>query len=410
MKFVIVGNGIAGVSAAHAIRKTKRDASITIVSDEVEPTYSACVLGHYLGEEIPRDRVFIKNLSEYAQDGIRLLSSQKVTGIDAEEKKLILEKADLVYDKLIIATGSKPFIPPSIQAERSGVFTFKSLSDTDKLVRWKGQSAVIVGSGPIGLEAGMALKRRGYRVVVIELLSHILPKVFDRRPAGLIKEILERKGVEVLEGERLVEIPGTDTVTGVATDRRTIGCDTVILATGMKPRGAWVFDKIKRGPCGGISVDEKMQTSLADVFACGDCVDARDLITGRPVSSMLWHNARRQGEIAGYNAAGLSRQYEGSLNATGLNLFGVQAVSIGISGGGETDGFAVIEREREDAYQRVILQRSEVVGVQSVNWPEDMGHLLASVVRKEKVTSLHDALTKRRPPLRTMRPFAHVRT
>lgn len=408
MKFVIVGNGIAGVSAAHAIRKIRGDASIAVVSDEAEPAYSACVLADYLGEEIPRDKVFIKGFSDYSQDRIQLLSSQKVTGVNTEDKKVILEKGDLVYDKLIIATGSKPLIPTSVPAEKSGVFTFKSLSDADKLVRWKGRSAVIVGSGPIGLEAGMALKRRGYRVVVIELLSHILPKVFDAQPAGLIKQILERNGVEVLEGERFVEILGTDSVSAVVTDKRTQSCDTVILAMGMVPRGGWAFDKVKRGEYGGIAVNERMETTLEDVFACGDCVDAKDLITGCPVSSMLWHNARRQGEVAGSNAAGVPLEYSGSLNVTGLNLFGVQAVSIGISSSEETDGFAVIEREGQGAYQRLILQGSEVVGVQSVNWPEDMGHLLTSIVRKEKVTGLHDALTKRRPPLRTMRPFAHV--
>jgi NADH oxidase (H2O2-forming) len=322
MKFVIVGNGIAGLSAAHAIRKISGDASITIVSDEAEPAYSACVLADYLGEEIPRDKVFIKDFAEYARDGIQLVSSQKVTGVNIEDKRVILEKAHLVYDKLIIAAGSKPLIPTSAPAQKSGVFTFKSLSDADKLVRWKGRSAVIVGSGPIGLEAGMALKKRGYRVVVLELLPHILPKVFDAQPAARIKQILERNGVEVSEGERLVEILGTDSVSAVATDKRTIRCDTVIFAVGMVPRGSLVFGKVKRGEYGGIAVNERMEASLEDVFACGDCVDAKDLITGCPVSSMLWHNARRQGEVAGSNAAGVPLEYSGSPNVTGLHLFG----------------------------------------------------------------------------------------
>jgi NADH oxidase (H2O2-forming) len=150
-----------------------------------------------------------------------------------------------------------------------------------------------------------------------------------------------------------------------------------------------------------------METSLPDVFACGDCVDAKDLITGRAVSSMLWHNARRQGEVAGYNAAGMAVEYSGSLNVTGLNLFGLQAVSIGMTGNEVAEGIEVMEREREGGYQRLILQGSEVVGVQAVNWCEDVGYLLASIVRKDKVTTYRDALAKRRPPLR-VRPFAHV--
>lgn len=408
MRFVVVGNGIAGVSAARSIKRMSRDASITIVSDEAGPAYSACVLPYYVGGEIGREKAFIKNLSEYAANGIELLSLKKVTGVDVEGKKVILEDKSLLYDKLIIATGSEAVIPPSIHAGRKGVFTFKSLSDADKIARWKGRRAVVVGSGPIGLEAAMALKKRGYQVVVIELLPHILPKVFDAYPASLIKSILHQNGIEVLEGERLVEILGTDRVSGITTDKRTIAGDTVILTTGMKPRGSWVFGKVVVGEYGGISVNERMETSLADVFACGDCVDAKDLITGRPVRSMLWHNARRQGEVAGCNAAGMPVEYGGSLNVTGLTLFGIQAVSVGMSGSGGTDRFEVIERERENAYQRLILQGSEVVGVQAVNWCEDLGLLLTSLVRKDKVTGFRDALAKRKPSLRIVRHFAHV--
>jgi NADPH-dependent 2,4-dienoyl-CoA reductase/sulfur reductase-like enzyme len=123
---------------------------------------------------------------------------------------------------------------------------------------------------------------------------------------------------------------------------------------------------------------------------------------------MLWHNARRQGEVAGYNAAGVSVHYDGSLNVTGVTIFGTQAVSIGISSSDGFSGLEVIERKREGAYQRVLLQNAEVVGAQSVNWSEDMGRLLTSIVRKEIAGASVDAITKKRVALRTMRPFAYV--
>jgi NADH oxidase (H2O2-forming) len=408
MRFVIVGNGIAGISAAHAIRMTSNDALITIVSDEAEPAYSACLLADYIGGKLNRDNVIIKNFFEYSRDRISLLSSQKVVGMSVKDKRVILENESLPYDKVIIATGSKPVIPAGIAIDKSGIFTFKSLKDADKISRWKGHVAVIVGSGPIGLEAGMALKRKGYRVIILELLSHVLPKAFDEHPAAIIKSLLEQRGIEVLEREKLVEIVGKDSVSGVMTDKRTITCDTVVLATGMKPRGSWVIGKVDIGKHGGILVSDTMATSLPDVFACGDCVDARDLVTGRSAPSMLWHNARRQGEVAGYNAAGISVNCDGSLNVTGVTIFGTQAVSIGIGSSDGLSGLEVIERKGEGAYQRVLLQNSEVVGAQSVNWSEDMGRLLTSMVRKEIVGASVDALTKKRVPPRTMRPFAYV--
>ncbi len=408
MRFVIVGNGIAGISAAHTIRMISSDALITIVSDEAEPAYSACVLADYIGGELSRENVIIKNFSEYSRDGISLLSSQKVVGMSVEDKRVILEKESLPYDKLIIATGSKPVIPAGITIDKSGIFTFKSLKDADKISRWKGHVAVVVGSGPIGLEAGMALQRKGYHVVILELLSHVLPRVFDEHPAAIIKSLLDQRGIEVLEREKLVEIMGNDRVSGITTDKRTIPCDTVVLATGMKPRGSWVIGKVDIGKHGGILVNEKMATSLPDVFACGDCVDAKDLVTGRSAPSMLWHNARRQGEVAGYNAAGVSVYYDGSLNVTGVTIFGTQAVSIGMSSSDGLSGLEVIERKREGAYQRVLLQNAEMVGAQSVNWSEDMGRLLTSIVRKEIAGASVDAITKKRVALRTMRPFAYV--
>jgi NADH oxidase (H2O2-forming) len=235
-----------------------------------------------------------------------------------------------------------------------------------------------------------------------------LPRVFDEHPAAIIKSLLAQRGIEVLEREKLVEIMGRDSVSGITTDKRTIPCDTVVLATGMKPRGSWVIGKVDIGKHGGILVSDTMATSLPDVFACGDCVGAKDMVTGRSAPSMLWHNARRQGEVAGYNAAGVSVHYDGSLNVTGVTIFGTQAVSIGISSSNGFSGLEVIERKREGAYQRVLLQNAEVVGAQSVNWSEDMGRLLTSIVRKEIAGASVDAITKKRVALRTMRPFAYV--
>ena len=137
MRFVIVGNGIAGISAAHTIRMISSDALITIVSDEAEPAYSACVLPDYLSGEMRRENAIIKDFPEYARDGIDLLSPQKVVDLDVEEKRVILENGILPYDRLIIATGSKPVVPAAFATDRKGIFTFKSLKDTDNICAWK---------------------------------------------------------------------------------------------------------------------------------------------------------------------------------------------------------------------------------------------------------------------------------
>lgn len=398
MHFVIIGNGIAGNSAASTIRRLNKEADITIISEETYPLYSACVLANYVSGETGRERIFLKAFPDYLQENIQLISGQKAIALDVGRKRVILESESKTYDKLIIAAGSKPVVPAIKGKDKKGVFTFKSVDDADRIYGWDGQTVVVVGSGPIGIEISLALNKKGYRVFLVELLDWILPRVFDEYPASIIKDILEQGGIEVSTGERVLEILGSDRVEGVATDRRRIICDTVILAAGMRTEVELAEGALKLGELGGILVDDRLCTSVPDVYACGDCIEVKDLVTGHPALSLLWHNARWQGEIAGCNAAGIPRNYPGSLNFTGVELFGTQAVSIGTPMGTSQDGQEVIERKRDGSYKRVILSNGVPVGVQSINWSENMGASLTAMLRQEKVKNFKDLLSWRRSP------------
>jgi len=272
MQFVILGNGIAGVSAAYSIRRFNQEAPIMIISREPHPAYSACVLPDYVSGEIGRKSVFIKNFADYSRSNIRLVTSQSAIAIDIGQKSIIFGSRDISYCKLIIATGSKPTVPPIKGIDKPGVFTLKSLEDADRIRRWSGQTAVVVGSGPIGVEASLALKGRGYRVFLVELFDWILPQLFDDYPALIIRDILQRGEIEVSTQEKVVEILGTNTVQAVLTDRRKIKCDTVIIAAGMKPDVELVDGVVAQGKSTGILVDDKMRTNVPDIYACGDCV------------------------------------------------------------------------------------------------------------------------------------------
>jgi NADH oxidase (H2O2-forming) len=399
-RFAIIGNGIAGATAAATIRRLNRKARITIISEEPHPVYSACVLADYLSGEIERQGVFIKSLRDYQQQNIRLVSSQKAMALDVGYKRVVLTSGHISYDKLIIATGSKPVIPNVEGKECQGVFTFKSLNDADMIHRWDGQEAVVVGSGPVGLEISLTLRKKGYRVVLIELLDRVLPRVFDEYPASIIKSILKEGGIEVLTREKLVRIAGTERVEAVITDKRRIKCDTVILAAGVRPEVGLVTGILELGKIGGILVDERMGTSVKDIYACGDCVEVKDLLSGCPALNLLWHNARKQGEVAGYNAAGMPCDYPGSFNLTGLNLFGTQVYSFGSTVGASQDRPEVIERKTDGRYQRLILLHEVLIGAQSINWSENMAVLLNTALRQEKVPNTRGLFAWRKPPHR----------
>jgi len=404
-RFVIVGNGIAGLSAAYAIRRLNKEAEIKIISEERHPTYSPCVLPDYLSGEISREKVFVREFPDYSRENIQLITSERAIAVDPDKKKIILQAESLAYDKLIVATGGKPVIPPIRGTRRKGVFTFKSIEDGDSICRWKGHTAVVVGSGPIGVETSLALKTRGYRVFLIELLDRILPQIFDEYPSRLIEDALKSVGIDVGTQEKVIEILGEERVEGILSDRRKIECDTVVLATGMRPEKGFVEGILEQGRLGGIKVNNRMRTSLEDVYACGDCVEAQSLIDGQPMLSLLWHNARRQGEIAGSNAAGFLKTYPGSLSITGVEVAGLRAISVGSIGAGVDSGLEIIEVKRSRGYRRLVLSKGVLVGVQSIDWDEDLGLFLAAILRKEKLKTYQDLISFRKPLLRSFKQF-----
>ncbi|MBW1799805.1 MAG: NAD(P)/FAD-dependent oxidoreductase [Deltaproteobacteria bacterium] len=405
MQFVVVGNGIAGISAANTIRKIRPEASVTVVSEEAHPAYSACLLPDYISGDLKREEIFIKKMEDYYRNNIRFVSSRKVIRLDAENKMVITGTEILPYDRLIIATGSKAVIPPVMGVDKKGVFTLKTIEDADKICRWEGRTSVVVGSGPIGIEASMALKRKGYRVYIVEGLKNILPMVFDDYPATIIKDILKKDGIEILTGERVVGILGGARVTGVETEGCKIKCDTVILATGMRPEVGLAGGVLELGELGGIKVDDRMRTGVQDIYACGDCVEAESLISGHSILSLLWHNARLQGEIAGSNAGGVTRAYRGSLNITGLDIRGTQAVSIGRIGNDIKADPGVIEKKRDQHYQRLILSNCVIVGGQSVGSSKHVNAFIAGILRQEKVKSAKDVIRRSRSWVSSPRSF-----
>jgi NADH oxidase (H2O2-forming) len=363
------------------------------------------LLPDYLSGEISREKVFVREFPDYLRDNIQLITSERAIALDPDKKKIILQAKSVAYDKLIVATGSKPMIPPIQGTNREGVFTFKSIEDGDSISRWKGHIAVVIGSGPIGVEVSLALKGRGYRVFLIELLDRILPQVFDGYPACLIEDALKSIGIDVGTQEKVIEIMGEKRVEGVLSNKRKIKCDTVILATGMRPAKGFAEGILEQGKFGGIKVSDKMRTNIEDVYACGDCVEAQSLIDGRPILSFLWHNARQQGQVAGSNAAGISQAYTGSLNITGVEVLGLKAVSIGSIGVSLGKDLEVIEVRKTGSYRRLILSNGVLVGVQSINWDENLGLFLAAILRKEKVKTQKDLISSRYLPLKSIRQF-----
>lgn len=386
LRILIIGNGVAANAAAAVLSREGRGARVTLVSDEPHPLYSACALPYYLSGEVPRRRVFLKRKGDYRREGVRALLGLRARAIDLGRRRVEAEGSALAYDRLILATGSTPLIPPIPGVDLEGIYTFKTMADADRLAAHPGERAVVVGSGPIGVEAGVALRKKGWEVAIIELLGWVLPRIFDEPPAHRLAGALEENGISVLTGERVLRFLGDKKVEGLVTDKREMRCDLVVMAAGIRPEVSLAREAgIALGGLGGIATDGHLRTSAPDVLACGDCIENVERVSQRPYMCMLWHNAREQGEVAALSALGLPRAYPGSQNITVVNAFGTFAFSLGsnLADLAGEDGVDVVERATASAHHRLVLCRGVVRGAQAIGDTRFIGPLLAAIRRGE---------------------------
>ena len=393
-QIVIVGNGVAGNSAAAAIRRVNREVAITMISREPFPEYSACVLSKkYLSAEMNREAVFLKHTGDYSKDKINTVFGQKVIGIDTKGKRVTLENDEVAYNKLILAMGGNPLVPPLPGVDKGGIFTLKSLADADMIFQHPGKKAVVIGAGAIGVEVSISLRKRGWQVVIIELLDRVLPTMFDLDVSLMMRKRLEGFGIEVHTGEKAMSFNGNDCVCGVSTDKREVECDLVIMSLGIRPNVAISqHTGIELGSLRGIKVDEHMRTSVEDVYACGDCVETRDTITGDKMLCLLWYNAKQQGTIAGFNSVGIEKKFSGTIVIGTVDVLGTFGVSIGHTMGSLRDAKLKVIEGGSTWYHRILLANDTLVGAQLIGKTDDIGPLLTAIRRGDTVERLQSVL------------------
>lgn len=392
MRVVIIGNGIAGNHVAFSLRERSRGVEILILSAESVPEYDPCSLPYYLAGDCERETVFRRQRADYKENRIEVLNNSKAVSISPQTKTVVVANgAEIRYDKLVLAHGGDLFIPPIDGIRSLGVFSCKQLPEAEKLRAHKGRRVVVIGSGAIGIEVAEALKKRGYEVAVVELLGWILPALFDPPPSEQLAAALEGYGIRVFTGEKVVRIQGKGEVAGVVTDKHRIPCDTVVIATGVVP-GVALAQTAGIATRRGIQVDRRLQTSVADVYACGDCVETFDACTGDVAMFQLKHNAIEQAEIVARNLLGEDVLYPGAYTFARVHFFDTHAAAFGKTLRG-TDCLLgekqVIERRDGQNYLRVILLDGKVVGGQAIGtFADDIGLFIGAMRRKDDIARL----------------------
>lgn len=393
---LIIGNGVAGNNAALSARANDPDMSIGLISREPVNEYAAGALPDFISGALKREDIFIKNDEDYREARINLLLGKEVTKVDLKAKKILLDDdTRLQYKKLIIATGSSPIIPPVAGHKLPGNVVLKTLADAENMIHYPGGSAVVVGSGAIGVEAALALKAKGYQnVSIIELMDWIFPKSFDEKPARIIEGMLVRQGITVLTGEKVTAVLGSDVVTGVKTDKREVPCDLVVWAVGVRPEVELAKKMgLKLGKTGGIAVDGCMQSSAANVYAAGDCVESTDIFSGQQVLNFLWDAACKQGKIAGVNCSGGNTQYSGSYAVLLTYIGDLPILSLGLNHSHLADEkYEVWERRSQDSYRRIITRDDYLLGIQMVGTLEGAGPVLFNLKKGMPISSLGEII------------------
>ncbi len=379
MSTVIIGNGPAAISAVEAIRAAGFNENITVVSKEPFPAYTPCFLAQYVSGEAPKEKLYYRDGRFYERNKVDVILGVGAEGVDVDSKEVNLSDGkSLRYDKLLIAAGAVPVIPPIDGIVGDGVYTFKSLNDADKIIKALNdtKSVVVMGAGFIGLEIAEALTKRDCHVTVVEKESHILPRMLDQKSAEFVVEHLEKNGVKIVAGTSITRVQRdkNGSLTGIETDRSgLIKCDALVVAVGIRPNIAIVKDSSILTAT-GIVVDDHLRTNIPDVYAAGDIAEIE--MDGKRKLSPIHINAVKTGKVAGANMVGIDcRVHSLPIDMNVIKLFGMYVASFGVP-----KGEKVIELYNGKTLRKIFLDRDEhIKGVQLIGSIEKAGVYLSAM-------------------------------
>lgn len=391
MRYIIVGGSAAAISAVESIRSLDKDSQIDLFSDEETPLFSRVLLPYYVAEELSKPLLNFRTSDFFEEMKVTPHMGVKVTDLNAAAKTVkASDGKKYTFDKLLLATGGKPIVPPIPGVDKEGISTLKTMADAEKIYNMKGKRAVVIGAGSIGVEACISLTRRGIKATLLEQLGQVMPTVFDAEAAEIVRQRIEDLGIEVITGEKALTFKGDKKVTGVVTDNRELPCDMVILSVGVRPQTELAAQaRLTLGDMKGIRVDETMMTSVPDIYAAGDVAETRDIARDTWFLNAIWPCAFEQGRIAGFNMAGKKTAYPGSYRRNSIgNFIGIPAISMGVTHAescamtSEDDEFREIKLRTKDVYKKLVLKNGKLIGAILVGHTQKAG-LMSILLRKQ---------------------------
>jgi nitrite reductase (NADH) large subunit len=382
-RYVIIGNGIAGLTGAKAVRAVDGDGEIIIISEENHLPYSKVLLTYYVSGEVEEKDMYLTTKSEYEGLGIRVIWGNKVTQLDTCNKQLILDNSiNINYDSLLIASGGSPILPESLKKGIRGVTGLRTIEDARFLrqAAVNKEKCVISGGGMVGVKLACALREMGSDVQIIIKSPRILSKVADEETSFLIQRQMEANGVQIRTRSDVVEVVSENgELKSVLLDSdEVIDCKVFAVCKGVRPNLGFLDNK--SGFERGIKVNEKMMTDFRDVYAAGDVASTFDILQRCSRNTAIWPHAVEQAHIAGSNMAGENFIYKGSISRNSLSIFGLPMITIGLTNPDfNENGWDFSLNNDSESSQKLIYREGKLVGAILLGNIEKAGMLQATI-------------------------------
>ena len=391
-KYLIVGSSHAALEAATAIRLIDADGKLTLLTRDAHLPYSPTILPYVVSGRSQPDNVMLRDHAYFRDNAIAFMPGTNVVSVDPVQSSLRLASGETwQYERLLIATGAAPMLPPVRGLDDVRFHVLRSMEDAVDLRQAieKARSAIVLGAGLIGMHAAENMAKAKIAVTVVELQPHALSGYFEPRASAIIERTFARNGIRMLLGQTLssVERQGDGCLATLA-DGTTIAADLLLVCTGVRPNIGFLHGSgIEMNT--GILVDDWMRTNLPNIWAAGDAAQARGFWGGKVVNGIL-PNAVEQGRIAGFGMAGDAGvvPFPGAVPLNTYTFFGQQAFSVGrVSTRG---GFEIDESgdEAAEVYRRIVLRDGQLVGIATINDFVDAGIMWQLILRRTDLSSV----------------------
>jgi NADPH-dependent 2,4-dienoyl-CoA reductase/sulfur reductase-like enzyme len=394
VKHIIIGNGPAGVVAAETLRRLQPGAEIALIGDEAEPPYSRMAIPYFLQGNIDEHGTHLRKTHDhYATQGIHLIQG-RVSCIDSAVKQLQFASGERIhYDTLLIATGSHPIRPNVPGMDLPNVHTCWTLDDARAIAaKAKPGSRVLqLGAGFIGCIIMEALAARGVKLTVVEMGDRMVPRMMTAKAGAMIKRWVESKGVDVHVNEAItsIEQDGDALKVKVGAGGTAVDADLVICAAGVRPNIDFLAGSgIEVGR--GIRVDNRMRTTVPDIYAAGDVTEAIGFHSGQPELNAIQPNAADQARIAASNMAGRPTALQGSLAINVLDTLGLISTSFG-HWQGVGDGVELVDGA-DFRYLSLQFEGDVLIGATSIGWTDHVGVLRGLIQTRTPLGAWKDRL------------------